>query len=98
MGTSYNSIKISFLLFNIFYSLNIFPDRRYDHKDAVFEINGALGARRAHFDSRAHVFQTCAPDVCTFFHLIIIAIYQRSAWKKSRAHSFKMNAPEGRTK
>ena len=41
----------------------------------VFEINGAHGARRAHFRGRAHVFRTCAPDVCTFFHSILIAIY-----------------------
>ena len=43
--------------------------------ESVFEINGALGARRAHFRGRAHVFQTCAPDVCTFIHSVIIAIY-----------------------
>ena len=43
--------------------------------EAVFEINGAHGARRAHFRGRAHVFRTCAPDVCTFFHSILIAIY-----------------------
>ena len=64
----------------------------------VFEINGALGARRAHFRGRAHVFRRCAPDVRTFFHPIVISIYQRSAQKNSRVHSFKMNAPEGRTK
>ena len=38
----------------------------------VFEINGAVGARRAHFRGRAHVFRTCAPDVRTFSHSIII--------------------------
>ena len=54
---------------------------------AVFEINSALGARRAHFHGRAHVFRTCAPDVRTFIHSIIIAIYQRSAQNNSRAHS-----------
>ena len=48
---------------------------------SVFEINGALGAQRAHFRGRAHVFRTCAPDVRTFIHPIIIAIYQRSAQK-----------------
>ena len=42
---------------------------------AVFEIKGALAARRAHFRRRAHVFQTCAPDVRTFCHSIPIAIY-----------------------
>ena len=61
------------------------------------KINCELGASRAHFDGGAHIFRTCALDVCTLFHLIIIAIYQRSAWKKSRVHSFKMYAPEGRT-
>ena len=40
----------------------------------VFEIKGALGARRAHFRGRAHVFRTCAPDVHTFLHSIIIVI------------------------
>ena len=49
----------------------------------VFEINGALSTRRAHFDGRAHVFRTCAPDVCTFFHSIIIAIYQRKVHGKN---------------
>ena len=41
----------------------------------VFENNGSLGARRAHFNDWAHVFRTCAPDVHTFFHQIVIAIY-----------------------
>ena len=45
------------------------------HDCAVFEINGAHGARRAHFRSRAHVFRTCAPDGRTCFHSIIIVIY-----------------------
>ena len=44
-------------------------------KQSVSEIKGALGARRAHFRGRAHVFRTCAPDVRRFFHSILIAIY-----------------------
>ena len=51
----------------------------FRHCISVSEIKGALGARRAHFRGRAHVFRTCAPDVHTFFHSIIIAICQRSA-------------------
>ena len=53
--------------------LTIPNDRSYEL--SVFEIKGALGARRAHFRGRAHVFRTCAPDVCTFIHSIIIVIY-----------------------
>ena len=34
---------------------------------SVLEIKGAHCARRAHFRRRAHVFQSCAPGVCTFF-------------------------------
>ena len=30
----------------------------------MFEINGALGARRAQFRRWAHDFRHCAPDVC----------------------------------
>ena len=41
---------------------------------SVFEINGALGARRAQFRRRAHDFRHCAPDVCTFFQPFIILI------------------------
>ena len=70
----------------------------FDIISTVFEINGALGAWRAHFRGRAHVFHTCAPDVRAFFHPIVIAIYQRSAQKNSRVHSLKMNAPERRPK
>ena len=64
----------------------------------MFEINGALCARRAHFRGQAHVFRTCAPDVRTFFQSTIIVIYQRSAQVKSRAHIFNLSAPEGRIK
>ena len=42
---------------------------------SVLEINGALGARCAHFRGRAHVFRMCAPDVRTVFHSLIIVIY-----------------------
>ena len=63
----------------------------------VFEINSALGARRAHFRGWAHDFRTCAPDVRTFAHPIIIAIYY-IAQEKSRAHSFKLCVPKERTK
>ena len=42
---------------------------------SVFENNEAHGARRTHFRGKAHVVQTCAPDVHTFFHSILIAIY-----------------------
>ena len=43
----------------------------------VLEIKDALGARRAHFRGRAHVFEfrMCVPDVRTFFHSILIATY-----------------------
>ena len=43
----------------------------------VSEIKGAPCTRRAHFHSRVHDFQRCAPGVCTFFVFFIIAIYLR---------------------
>ena len=39
--------------------------------------------------------RTFFAHVHMFFHPIVIAIYQRSAQKNSRVHSFKMNAPDG---
>ena len=63
----------------------------------VFEINGALGARRAQFRRRAHDFQQCAPDVCTFFQPFYDTNTLRSALGTSRAHIFRSYAPEVHT-
>ena len=67
------------------------------YENAVFEINGALGARRAHFRGRAF-FRTYVPDVRTIFSLNYHYNILEECIGKSRAHSFNMNTPEGRMK
>ena len=46
---------------------------------SVSEIKGAPCPRRAHSHGRVHDFRRCAPGVCTFFELFIIAIHWEGA-------------------
>ena len=38
-------------------------------------------------------FWRCAPSVCTFFELFIIAIYWEGSWSNFWVHSFRGSAP-----
>ena len=60
----------------------------------VSKIKGAPCTPRAHSHGRLHDFRGCAPGVCTFFELFIIAIYWEGAWKIFRMHSFRGSAQD----
>ena len=60
---------------------------------AVSKIKGAPCTWRAHFHGRVHNVRKCAPSVCTFFEIFIIAIYWEGAWSNIRVHSLRGSAP-----
>ena len=61
--------------------------------NSVSEIKGAPCTRCAHFHGRVHVFRRCAPGVCTFFELFIIAIYWEGALRNFWVRSFSETHP-----
>ena len=76
------------------YSIKVFLLSKLEVESlTVSEIKGAPCTRRAHFYSRVHDFQRCAPGVCTFLELSIIAVYREGAWSKFRVHRFRGHAP-----
>ena len=72
------------LLLNLTLCGIILSERGYvlNYHSPVFEIDGALGARRTYFRRYAHIFPTCVPDVHTIFTQLSL-LYTRKVHRKS---------------
>ena len=64
----------------------------FHHQCPKLGVHPAMAAT-AHFHGWAHDFRKCAPGVCTFLELFIIAIYWEGARSNFGVHSFRGSAP-----